>query len=252
MSWAVVTCLAFTVLGSSASPTRASDARSWNGYQWGRTGDLSIQLVNNTSAKWTPYLQSSATAWSAASNIDYRVVSGPTEDPSACSPVYGVIEVCSANYGKNGWLGMTNVYTSNGFIVMATVRFNDYYPTTSTTYAGDAWYSNTTCHELGHALGLNHEDSVKNNANSGSCLDMTNDPSGKKSGYGPLPDLKPGWMDFAALAKIYGVPMGSQLTSTMAPNNTSDVPEPRLWLLLVAGFGLVGIKKRRTQGPLFA
>ena len=83
------------LLGGTAAS--ATNARSWNNYTWGRTGNLTVQLVNNTSAKWTPYLLTAASQWSAATNIDYRVVTGPAIDASACSPSYGVIEVCSAN-----------------------------------------------------------------------------------------------------------------------------------------------------------
>ena len=214
---------------------------------WARSGNLSIQLVNNTSAAWTPYLISAANAWSAAANIDYRVVSGPVIDASACNPTYGVVEVCSANYGKTGWLGMTNVYTSNGKIVMATVKWNDYYPTTSAFYAGAAWYKNTSCHELGHVLGLNHQDSVKTNANSGSCLDSTNDPSGVKKANSTLTDYLPGSMDLSALADIYKLPTGTQLASTTYVGATegSFVPEPAAWGMMLAGFAIVGSAMRR-------
>ena len=232
----------------------ARNIRSWNIYTWGHSSDLSIQLVNNTSAKWTPDLLAAADAWSATSNIDYRAVTGPEVDASICSPSYGVVEVCSANYGKTGWLGMTNVYTSGGHIVMATVRLNDYYPMISAWYAGDAWYSDTVCHELGHVLGLNHEDPVKSNANSGSCLDLTADPSGKRASTGGITDLTPGIMDFAALADIYAKPSGVQLMSTTDPMSSitialdgSFVPEPITWVLMLTGFGVVGTAMRR--GP---
>ncbi len=243
----VLSCVVSLTVCTAITPASATNSRSWNGHRWGRSGNLSIQLVNNTSAKWTPFLDIAATEWSAASNIDFRVVSGPSVNVETCSPTYGVVEVCSANYGKTGWLGMTNVYTSGGYVVMATVRLNDYYPSTSAFYAGDAWYSNTVCHELGHALGLTHEDGIKNNANSGSCLDVTNDPSGTKSGYGPAADLAPGLMDFAALADIYRAASGPQLASTIAPNAESAVPEPAAWSLLLTGFGVAGATLRRVR-----
>ena len=242
-----VLCLGASVALGSA-PANALNARSWNGYSWARTGNLNIQLVNNVSATWAPYLQTAANAWSAAANIDFTVVTGPPINASTCSPAYGVVEVCSANYGKTGWLGVTNVYTSGGKIVMATIKYNDYYPLTSTFYAGSAWYSSTSCHELGHVLGLNHQDANKANSNSGSCLDASNDPSGKKKGYGPLNDFSPGSMDFAALGDIYGLPSGTQLSSTTyIAANGSFVPEPGAWALMITGFGLVGTSMRRRS-----
>ena len=253
---AAVLCLgAGTMLAAATTATAATtvNPRSWNGYTWARTGNLSIQLVNNTSAKWTPYLNSAANAWSAAANIDYRVVAGPAIDATACSPSYGVIEVCSADYGKTGLIGMTNVYTSGGHVVMGTVRWNDYYANTSASYASDAWYANTSCHELGHALGLNHQDSVKTNVNSGSCLDSTSDPSGKKASTGGIADLTPGSMDFAALADIYKTPSGTQLASTTYVNSAegSFVPEPAAWAMMLTGFAMVGsTMRRRAQRTL--
>ena len=244
---AVLSLAAGTLLCGTAA--NAKNPRSWNNYTWGRTGDLSIQLINNTSATWTPYLQSAAAQWSAAANIDYRVVTGSATNSSTCSPSYGVVEVCSANFGKTGWLGLTNVYTSGGRIVMATVKYNDYYPTTSSWYAGSAWYTNTSCHELGHALGLTHQDGVKTNTNSGSCLDLSNDPSGTKPSTGYIANLTPGAMDFAALADIYKTPSGTQLASTIYTMTAdgSFVPEPAAWAMMVAGFGVVGSSMRRRS-----
>ena len=233
----------------SGSAASALNAQSWNGYTWGRTGNLTIQLVNNTSATWTPYVQAAADQWSAAANIDYRVVTGPAINTSVCSPTYGVVEVCSANYGKTGWLGMANVYTSGGHIVMGTVRYNDYYPLTSAYYAQSAWYANTSCHELGHILGLDHQDSNKGNANDGSCLDLSSDPTGKRAANGPLTNYTPNAVDFANLADIYKTPSGTQLASTTYAigSDGSFVPEPATWALMLAGFGLVGTTMRRRS-----
>ena len=233
----------------SESPANALNKQSWNGYTWARSSNLTIQLVNNTSAAWTPYVQAAADEWSTAANIDFRVVSGPAINASACSPSYGVVEVCSANYGKTRWLGMANIYTSGGHIVMGTIRYNDYYPLTSTYYAQSAWYANTSCHELGHILGLDHQDSNKGNANVGSCLDLSSDPTGKRAANGPLTNLTPNAADFAALADIYNVPSGTQLASTTytAVSDGSFVPEPAAWLLMVAGFGIAGTSLRRRS-----
>lgn len=243
----MILCTSLGVICNSTAAASVANPRSWNNYTWGREANLTIQLVNNTSAQWTPFLQTAANQWSSATNIDYEVVPGPAIDSSVCSPAYGVVEVCSADYGKTGWLGLTNVYTSGGHIVMATVKYNDYYPSTSAFYSAAEWYTNTSCHELGHVLGLTHQDPTKNNANSGSCMDLTNSPTGKKSGYGPISDLEPGLMDFAALEDIYAIPSGIQLGSTIEDGGSfgSSVPEPTAWALMMFGLGLVGITTRR-------
>src|SRR4029453_1923478 len=44
-------------------------------------------------------------------------------------------------------------------------------------YNSNAWRQLVTCQEVGHTFGLDHQDENFTNANLGTCMDYTNDPS---------------------------------------------------------------------------
>ncbi|MBV8972235.1 MAG: PEPxxWA-CTERM sorting domain-containing protein [Sphingomonadaceae bacterium] len=253
-------------LVASASLTTAAGAtlptQSWNGYHWQRTGPLAIQLGSNVGSAWGSYVAAAATEWSAANNIDFVQVRG-TSPTSACNPVFGTVQVCNGNYGKNGWLGYATVYASGTVILEATVKLNDYY-FAGGTYDTAAWRAQTACQEIGHTLGLAHNDTIRTDANKGTCMDYTNDPTGTRGTNGTLANLTPGASDFAALNVIYAHVDTTQLPQTRPSFRASDalslgddgpdaiqaLPEPATWALFVAGFGGVGAMLRRRQADL--
>ncbi|NJC07814.1 PEPxxWA-CTERM sorting domain-containing protein [Polymorphobacter fuscus] len=249
-------------LAVTATPAAAALLpQSWNGYHWARTGPLQIAIGSNISSTWVPYLATAANAWSAADNIDFLVTTGAS-NPSTCNPKFGGVQICSANYGANGWLGYTNIWLSGGFVVQATVKLNDFYFAT-TRYNTAAWRDYTVCQELGHTLGLDHTNAVRTNANTGSCMDYTNDAAGTAGGAnGTLANTRPNAVDFAALNAIYANLDRTQLPSTrirLGIGMTVDggdmqtfamVPEPGSWAMLIAGFGLVGAIQRRQRAVL--
>lgn len=257
--------LAALLLGAAtiAVPASAVTTPSWNGYKWARTGQLNIRVGDNVSRIWDPYLDKAMDQWSAARNINFVSAKGlRVATPLSCNPVYGGIQACSANYGATGWLGYTNIWTSRGFIVQATVRLNDYY-FAQPTYNNSAWRSMAVCHELGHTLGLDHNNAVRTDANTGSCMDYSNDPSGKNGKNVTRSNLAPGSVDFTALNGIYARTNPTQLASTKPGFRAGDgyalegfqvhfmaaVPEPQSWALLIGGFGLVGSAMRRQRPP---
>jgi PEP-CTERM motif len=260
----LATLAAASAVALLASPA-AAVTQSWNGYRWARTGALQITLGDNLGSNWSSLLAPTAKAWSAADNIDFLVVAGNTT-PTGCAAVFGGVQVCSANYGANGWLGYANVWLSGGFIIQATVRLNDYYFATA-KYNTAAWRNMTICQEIGHTLGLDHTNTVRTDANTGSCMDYTNDPSGTAGGLnGTLANTGPNAVDFAALNEIYAKTNTTQLASTKVRlgmglsidgseiESFAVVPEPASWALLVAGFGIVGgaLRRRRTAAAIAA
>lgn len=231
-----------------AVATAGAPAQSWNGYRWGRTGPVTIAVGSDYSAAWKPFVATAIGQWNVATNVDYAAVAGRSA-PAACAAVYGTIQVCSGNYGRTNWVGYTNVATSNGYIVQATIRLNDYYFSQS-RYNTAAWRAETICQELGNALGLQDSDHNTGNANTGSCMDYSRDPSGTFRTNGTLANIRPSASDLKNLNAIYAVPGGKQVggTSTRgfaSPNGA--VPEPASWALMVAGFGLVGTAARRQR-----
>ncbi len=232
---------------ASIAPVAASaiPTQSWNGYRWGRVGAIAIGVGDNYSANWNSYVATATKQWSVAPEISYTSTTGQTT--SACNMVYGTIQLCSGNYGKTGWVGYTNVQTSGGYIVEATIRLNDYY-FNQAYYNNDAWRAETVCQELGNALGLQDSDHNTGNANTGSCTDYTKDPSGKKGTNGTLANLQPSKSDLTNLNAIYAAPGGRQVVPDgIYGSANAAVPEPSSWAFLIAGFGGVGAATRRRR-----
>jgi hypothetical protein len=231
--------------------------QSWNGWRWARTGQLKIQVGNNVSAAWTPYLQASAATWSKTPNIDYIMTAGKSTG-TGCRASIGTVQVCNGNYGANGWLGYTTVWTSGGSIVQATIQFNDYY-FQQARYNNTAFRTYIACQEMGNALGLQDSDRIYNNANTGSCMDYTSDASGKLGINGPLANTAPSASDFKNLAAIYATLDKTQLAQTKATGVygnafAAPAPEPASWLTMIAGFGVIGgaLRRRKQTAPATA
>jgi hypothetical protein len=233
-------------VGATSLPTQ-----SWNGYHWAHTGKLAIMVGNNTSAKWAPYLATAEAAWSTDSMIDYVPIAGMTS-ASTCGAVYGTIQVCSGNYGKTNWSGWTTVWTSGTSIYQATIKLNDYYFKQS-KYNNSAFRAQVACQEMGNALGLQDLDHNYANSNAGTCMDYTNDPSGKKGTNGTRANTTASSTDFKRLDAIYAVKDKTQLPFTnpsFAANMLAvpaAVPEPGSWMLMVGGFMGLGLSLRRSR-----
>lgn len=247
-------------------PTAATalPTQSWYGYHWARTGPLAIQIGNNLDSSWAPYFNTATTQWTAAKNIDFVSVAGTTT-ADYCDPVYGTVQVCNANYGATGWLGYATAYTNGTEITAASVQLNDYY-FASGRYNTSAWRAMTACQEIGHTLGLAHNNTTRTDTNNGTCMDYTNDPTGTLGTNGKLANIAPSSSDFAALDGIYATVDSHQLAYTKPNYKTGDalsigddfdslpqaIPEPAAWALMLAGFGLTGSVMRRRQPMVLA
>jgi hypothetical protein len=171
---------------------------------------------------------------------------------SACTPFYGTVQVCSGNYGATGWAGYTQVWTSGTSIYQATIKLNDYY-FSKPQYNNAAFRQQVACQEMGNALGLDDSDHNFGNLNLGSCMDYTNDPSGKKGSNGTKANTTVSWSDFSHLDAIYAKKDSTQLVYTKpgtwgnAQAVPGAVPEPGSWTMMIAGFGALGLSMRRTR-----
>lgn len=170
----VVFGLIVAILTSFVSIVRAT--HSWGGYHWARTNSpFTLKLGDNLSSNWDPYLGTTSSDWSLSSVLDTSVVLGGT-NPKICRSTSGRVEVCNSKYGNNGWLGLAQIWISGSHITQGVTKVNDTYFSTA-KYNTPAWKNLVMCQEVGHTIGLDHQDENFNNTNLGTCMDYTNDPS---------------------------------------------------------------------------
>jgi hypothetical protein len=165
------------VLASVALVGSALANHAWGNYHWSRPSNpFTLQVGNNVTGSWGSYLSTAVNDWAKSDVLDLNLVSG-NGSGSTCSPTSGRIEVCNGAYGNNGWLGIAQIWTTQGsHITQATTKVNDTY-FASAPYNTSAWKQLVMCQEVGHDFGLDHQDENFNNPNLGTCMDYTNDPS---------------------------------------------------------------------------
>ncbi len=192
----VVGMAAFALAALAALPAPVAADHSWGNYHWARTSNpFTLKLGDNVKSTWDPFLDEAASDWSVSSVLDLAVVAGGTR-PRSCRPTSGRVEVCAAKYGNNGWLGIAQIWVSGDHITQGLAKMNDTYFNTS-TYNTPPWRRLVMCQEVAHAFGLDHQDENFNNANLGSCMDYTSNPSG------PPSNEHPNAHDFEQLEAIY-------------------------------------------------
>jgi hypothetical protein len=182
-------------------PAPASAGHSWNNYHWARTGNpFTVQLGDNVDSNWDGHLGTAAADWSQSNVLDAVVTGGG----GCAAPRSGYVDVCNADYGGTGWLGIAQVWIGNGHIVQGVAKMNDYY-FSQAGYNTPAWRQFVMCQEVGHTFGLGHTDETHTNANQGTCMDYTNDPDGGAGGASATDasNEHPNKHDYDQLAKIY-------------------------------------------------
>lgn len=187
---------------------------SWGSYHWARSSQpLTLKLGDNVSSKWDTYLIEASSDWNQSSILTTSIVAGKT-NPTTCKATSGRVEVCSAKYGKTGWLGVAQIWVSGDHITKGTAKMNDTYFSTS-AYNTPAWRRLVMCQEIAHTFGLDHQDEDFYNANLGTCMDYTADPDG------PLSNEHPNLHDFEQLDLIY-THLDSSTSATLVLNQSTQ------------------------------
>ena len=84
------------------------------------------------SKRWGTYLSTASSDWTKLTIIGTAVAAGSTT-PRTRRPSTGSVEVCSASYGRTGWLGLASISITGGtHITQGTVKQNDTYFDTAT------------------------------------------------------------------------------------------------------------------------
>ena len=172
-------------------------SHSWSKYHWDiATADAPLEFGDNLTTDWTSSLVGASSDWNG-SVIKNQIL--PSGSNAACDPLLGRVEVCNDQYGANGWLGIAQVWVyrgKDGHIAQGLVKVNDTY-FNMPQYNTQAWRDYVVCQEVGHTLGLNHQDENFDNTNLGTCMDYTSDPNG------PPSNLDPNQHDYDVLTEKY-------------------------------------------------
>jgi|SRR6185369_6129504 len=187
---------ALAVVFSLFGATSVHANHAWGNYHWARTSNpFTLKLGNNLTSNWVPYLITASGDWSLSTVLDTAIVPGGT-NPRTCKPTSGRDEVCNSTYGKNGWLGIAQIWANGDHITQGVTKMNDTYFNTA-AYNAPAWRQLVICQEIAHTFGLDHQDEVFTNPNLGTCMDYTNNP------LGPLDNTHPNQHDYDELVTIY-------------------------------------------------
>ena len=219
-----------TLILSSVSVLLLSSAlfvsanHSWGTYHWSRTQNpFTLKLGDNVSSNWDSYLNTASSDWSQSAVLDTTVVTG--QGRTNCKATSGRIEVCNKKYGNNGWLGLAQIWISGDHITQATTKLNDTYFSTP-TYNTPGWKSLVMCQEVGHNLGLDHQDEDFNNSPiiPHTCMDYF------------VPDaneiIHPNQHDYDQLLSIYNHLDSNTTIKSSDPNgrnNIVDLENPKEW-----------------------
>jgi hypothetical protein len=188
---ATATVVCVGTLGTSLVADHA-----WGTYHWARrTSPFTVTIVNSTTADWDPYVSRAVSDWSGSNVLDMTENAGGStadRDRRQCNGPSGQVRICNMTYGQTGWLGIAGISIDpQGHITTGYTKLNDTYFAMS-YYNTPAWKQSVTCQELGHNVGLGHQDEDFNNESLDSCMD-----------YQDPPYASPDDHDMAQLATIY-------------------------------------------------
>ena len=235
-----------SVLLLTAIVSTASYAdHSWGKYKWKPSSiPFNLELGDNVDSTWDNYLNDASTDWSESDVLTTNIINGST-DPISCNPESGNVQVCNADYGNTGWLGIAQIYGRGTTITAGVAKLNDYYYNTL-QYDTPGWRRMVMCQEVAHDFGLDHQDESFNNPNLGTCMDYTDDPDGTGA-RGPYGNNHPNQHDYDQLVTIYSSnkrgedggggcnPKSPKCNPASAPGNPPG--NPRAWGRLVSGHG---------------
>lgn len=172
-------------------------SHAWGNYHWARkSSSFRLVVVNSTTEAWDPYVSQAISDWSQSNVLD--MVEDPNgstvdRDRRQCTAPTGQVRICNLAYGQTGWLGIAGIsLDQQGHIISGYTKLNDTYFTMA-YYNKDTWKQSVTCQELGHDVGLGHQDEDFDNATLKSCMDYQDPPYEFPNGH-----------DYEQLSTIYG------------------------------------------------
>jgi hypothetical protein len=207
--------IALGLAAAMVLPSAVSATHTWGPYHWARTSNpFTLKLGDNVTSAWDSYLETTSYDWTQSSVLDTTVVAGNSVK-RLCSATTGMVQVCNAKYGNNGWLGVASIWASGSHITKGTVKVNDTYYSTA-TYNTPPWRNLVMCQEVGHTLGLTHQDEAFDNPNLNTCMDYTSNPDSNQH---------PNAHDFEELESIYAHLDSTTTIASVPAAAVAPVPE---------------------------
>ena len=199
------------ILTAFAPIVSGNDSNANGRYHWARQSSrFTLRVGDNVDGVWTKLLGWAISEWNENDTVTLKEVNG-AGNPQECRSVKGRVEVCNWRYGtQDGWLGLTRLFfdKKGTHIEAATVQMNDsFFDQKNGTYNSDAARRHTICHELGHAIGLDH-------VSSRSCMNDS-----QSAVFNNLVPIK---KDYTALARLY---KHKDSTTTVAGKQKKDRKE---------------------------
>jgi len=189
--------IVIALLGVALVSTASYASHSWSTYHWARTTtSFDLTIINSTTTEWDSYVTQAVADWSGSSKLNMiEDTDGDTSSKTRrrCNAPGGKVRICNLAYGQNGWLGIAGIsIDSAGHITKGYTKLNDSYFAKS-FYNHENWKQSVTCQELGHNVGLGHQDETFDNTSLFSCMD-----------YQDPPFEYPNTHDYDQLDTIYG------------------------------------------------
>src|SRR3989344_4029157 len=226
---------------------------SWGSYHWGRISNpFTLKLGDNLSSSWDSHLATTSSDWSQSSVLDTAIVAGNT-NPRRCKPTSGQVQLCNSAYGNNGWLGIAQIWVSGNHITQGNTKVNDTYFATA-KYNTPAWKNLVMCQEVGHTLGLNHQDENFGNTNLGTCMDYTNDPGTNQHpnvhDYEMLESIYAHLDTTSTVSQSLSHGLGETVRGMVGNPGTDENPgeNPSDWGIKINDNGNVGLYVRELSG----
>jgi hypothetical protein len=197
-------------VAAGAGASSAAASHSWGNYHWARTANpFVLKVGDNVTSTWDSHLATASGDWSKSTVLDTTLVAGLAKGKN-CRPPNGRVEVCNAAYGNNGWLGLAQIWISSSHIVQGLVKLNDTYFNTP-TYNAPEKRQHVMCQEVGHTLGLDHQD--ESGADLNTCMDYARS----------LDNQHPNAHDYEQLQIIYSHTDGSNSVASFPAQAAAHV-----------------------------